>query len=243
MIIARSTTTVHTTDAKNDKQILVTTNSNLSPYNVRLFTTVPTPEPALISSLPSAIPSVSPQIPSFNSFASGNGATGTCPPSNNNTSNRLDNRSKRFSLDNNAVPLQFQRSATQFSTDYNDKNNETATNINNHSKTSAKNNSNSNTDQEKEFRRQRRLRRRSLCQETFPVNEVDKPEILMEQQEQLRKVLVKKHLFNNGVEVTSSSDERNQVMEDAKWHILSLRRKRYQFLGLTPSPPRTAMQS
>ncbi|VIO97731.1 Uncharacterized protein BM_BM8766 [Brugia malayi] len=304
--LSRSTT-VHNTDAKNDKQTLVTTNSNLSPYNVRLFTTVSTPEQALISSLPSVIPSVSPKIAvtppvaralfttpqtiaptkttfqpllhamapttstvqsasaslmmhfknlvnSFNSFANGNGATGTCPPSNN-TSNRHDNTSKRFSLDNNAISLQFQNSSTQFSTDYNDKNNETAANIKNDSKISAKNNSNSNTDQEKELRRQRRLRRRSVCQETFPVNEsiwknsIRDPEIGGQTgntdgaTRSVKKSISEKHLFNNGIEVTSSSDGRNQVMEDAKWHILNLRRKRYQFLGLTPSPPRTAMQS
>lgn len=39
----------------------------------------------------------------------------------------------------------------------------------------------------------------------------------------VKKCTSEKHLFNNGIEVTASSDGRNQVMEDAKWHLHNLR--------------------
>ncbi|EJD74883.1 CK1/TTBK protein kinase [Loa loa] len=300
-----SRSSVHNTDAKNGKQTPVTTNSNLSPYNVRLSTTVSTPEPALISALPSVTPSLSPQIAvtppvaralfttpqtipptktafqpllhamaptsstvqsasaslmmhfknlvnTFNSFANGSGATDTTSKN----SHRLE-RTKRFSFDN-AIPLQFQNSAKQFTNDHNSRNNEPTpiTTLNDSKvKINTKSNNNNNTDQEKELRRQRRLRRRSVCQEMFPINEsiwkssIQDPETSDQTgnidgtAKVVKKSTSEKHLFNNGIEVPTSSDGKNQVIEDTKWHILNLRRKRYQFLGLTPSPPRTAMQS
>lgn len=39
----------------------------------------------------------------------------------------------------------------------------------------------------------------------------------------IKKSTSEKHFLNNGIELASSSNGRNQVMEDAKWHILNLR--------------------
>uniref|UniRef100_A0A0R3RXP5 SLBP_RNA_bind domain-containing protein n=1 Tax=Elaeophora elaphi TaxID=1147741 RepID=A0A0R3RXP5_9BILA len=325
LIVARSNIpTTTATEAITAKQTSISLSSNLSPYNVHLFTTVSAPEPTVISTLPpvtSVTPSASPQIAvtppvaralfttpqttaptkttfqpllhamaptsstvqsasaslmmhfknlvnvcssrshkrnvlqTFNSFTNSNGTSGVCPSSS--TITQHPEESRRLSLDNNAISLQFQRSPTQFSTDhnaFNDKKNETATNLND-SKASIRGNNNSNTDQEKELRRQRRLRRRSVCQEMFPFNEsawkntIRDPETgrqigkVDETTRTVKKCTSEKYLLNNGVEVTSSMDGKSQAMEDAKWHILNLRRKRYQFLGLAPSPPHTAMQS
>ncbi|OZC12130.1 hypothetical protein X798_00649 [Onchocerca flexuosa] len=299
-----SRSSVHSIDAKSGIQTSVSSNnSNLPPYNVRLF--------AKTSESPSTLPSVAPSVPppqiavtppvaralftappqttaptkttfqpllhamaptsstvqsasaslmmhfknlvnTFNSFTNNNGATAaaTTPSSSNIFRPENPSELKRFSLDN-AISLQYHRSPVQFSTVHNvnnDKNNETVTNLND--------SKDSNTDPEKELRRQRRLRRRSICQEIFSSNEPswknsikNHPETdgqtgnIGEIARTVKKSTSEKHLFNNGSEVTSTADGRSQVMEDAKWHILNLRRKRYQFLGLPSSPPRTAMQS
>ncbi|VDO37393.1 unnamed protein product [Onchocerca flexuosa] len=279
-----SRSSVHSIDAKSGIQTSVSSNnSNLPPYNVRLF--------AKTSESPSTLPSVAPSVPppqiavtppvaralftappqttaptkttfqpllhamaptsstvqsasaslmmhfknlvnTFNSFTNNNGATAaaTTPSSSNIFRPENPSELKRFSLDN-AISLQYHRSPVQFSTVHNvnnDKNNETVTNLND--------SKDSNTDPEKELRRQRRLRRRSICQEIFSSNEPswknsikNHPETdgqtgnIGEIARTVKKSTSEKHLFNNGSEVTSTADGRSQVMEDAKWHILNLR--------------------
>ncbi|MCP9259733.1 Tau-tubulin kinase 1 [Dirofilaria immitis] len=260
-----SRSSINSIDAKNgiQTQTPVSVNSNLSAYNVHLFTkttelssTIPsvtavtppqisvtppvaralftTPQttaptnvtfqPLLHAMAPtsSTVQSTSASlmmhfknlVNTFNSFTNSNNAANATSHSSNIS---RSSGTKRLSFDN-AISLQFRRSPIHFNTVNNinnDKNNDNVTNLNDYK-------DNNNIDPEKELRRQRRLRRRSICHEISSSNE---------------------HLFNNGVEVISTTDGKSQVAENAKWHILNLRRKRYQFLGLTPSPPRTAMQS
>ncbi|KAM3717980.1 Tau-tubulin kinase [Dirofilaria immitis] len=294
-----SRSSINSIDAKNgiQTQTPVSVNSNLSAYNVHLFTkttelssTIPsvtavtppqisvtppvaralftTPQttaptnvtfqPLLHAMAPtsSTVQSTSASlmmhfknlVNTFNSFTNSNNAANATSHSSNIS---RSSGTKRLSFDN-AISLQFRRSPIHFNTVNNinnDKNNDNVTNLNDYK-------DNNNIDPEKELRRQRRLRRRSICHEISSSNEptwknfstknVEKNGQAMDSVETSRvvkKSTSEKHLFNNGVEVISTTDGKSQVAENAKWHILNLRRKRYQFLGLTPSPPRTAMQS
>lgn len=207
-------------------------------------------------------------VNTFNSFGSGSADGGGGGATSSSISPRRP-VTRGVSLDN-VFSTQFHRATAQFSAERNGSRTASRSKSNNSkdrndvapSNDTAKigNNSSINVDHEKELRRLRRLRRRSDCQGMFPANELTRKssirngstgaEVVQKsicltnsdaEFNTVKKSASEMRLLNNGTEVTPSVDV-SQAMEDTKRHILSLRRKRYQFLGLTP-PPRTATKS